>query len=136
VRLGLLACPNLYTDPSQPDGEKGCLFLAIRGKGAFQIRMAGGIRTALTVSGVGNVREDSFTESVEPGHSDRLLHQRLAQKLNISKPSLKMDSQAKYGIVARGEVDFYKCYRSMFVAKWRVSSGTIHPFRKKGKQRH
>ncbi len=36
-----------------------------------------------------------------------LLHQKLAQKLNISKPSLKMDSQAKYGILARGEVSLY-----------------------------
>jgi 3'(2'), 5'-bisphosphate nucleotidase len=48
-----------------------------------------------------------ITESVEPDHADHLTHQRLARKLNISKPSLRMDSQAKYGILARGEVTLY-----------------------------
>ena len=48
-----------------------------------------------------------MTESVEPDHADHLFHQRLAKKLNISNPSLRMDSQAKYGIVARGEATLY-----------------------------
>jgi len=54
-----------------------------------------------------NPSEASFTESVEPDHADHLFHQRLAEKLNILKPSLRMDSQAKYGIVARGEATLY-----------------------------
>ena len=48
-----------------------------------------------------------MTESVEPDHADHLTHQHLGQKLNISKPSVRMDSQAKYGILARGEVTLY-----------------------------
>jgi 3'(2'), 5'-bisphosphate nucleotidase len=107
VGLGLLACPNLYIEKNQPDGERGCLFLALKGKGSFQIDMDGGRRHPLSVSKIKNPSEAFFTESVEPDHSDHLFHQRLAQKLNISKPSLKMDSQAKYGILARGEVPFY-----------------------------
>jgi 3'(2'), 5'-bisphosphate nucleotidase len=51
--------------------------------------------------------EAIITESVEPDHADHLAHQRLAQRLNILKPSLRMDSQAKYGILARGEVTLY-----------------------------
>ena len=107
VTLGLMACPNLYVDKDQPNGKRGCLFFAIRGKGSFQIDMDGGGRRALSVSGVENPSEASFTESVESDHTDHLLHQRLAQKLNIMKPSLRMDSQAKYGIVARGEATLY-----------------------------
>ena len=107
VTLGLMACPNLYVDKDQVSGERGCLFFAIRGKGSFQIDKEGGDRRALSVSKVKNPSEASFTESVESDHTDHLFHKRLAQKLNITKPSLRMDSQVKYGIVARGEATFY-----------------------------
>jgi 3'(2'), 5'-bisphosphate nucleotidase len=107
VELGLLACPNLYVDYNQPEGEKGCLFVAIHGKGSVQRNMLGDQKEILSISKVGYPPEASITESVEPEHTDHLLHQKLAQKLNISKPSLKMDSQAKYGILARGEVTLY-----------------------------
>jgi len=107
VRLGFMACPNLYVDRDQPNGKRGCLFFAIRGEGSFQMDRDGGRRKTLSVSRVENPSDASFTESVESDHTDHLLHQRLAQKLNITKPSLRMDSQAKYGIVARGEATFY-----------------------------
>ena len=107
VTLGFMACPNLYVDKNQPDGKRGCLFLAMRGKGSFQMEMEGGERRILSVSRVENPSEASFTESVESDHTDHLLHQHIAQKLNIAKPSLRIDSQAKYGIVARGEATFY-----------------------------
>jgi 3'(2'), 5'-bisphosphate nucleotidase len=107
VTLGFMACPNLYVDKDQPNGKRGCLFFAIRGKGSFQVNIDGGGRKTLSVSRVENPSEASFTESVEPDHTDHLFHQRLAQKLNIEKPSLRMDSQAKYGIVARDEATFY-----------------------------
>jgi len=120
VKLGLLGCPNLYVDPKQADGEKGCFFLAIRGKGSVQINHAGA-RTPLAVSKVGDSREASLTESVESDHGDPLAHRRLARSLEISRPSLKMDSQAKYGIVARGEVTFYL----------RVPSGSAPAYKEK-----
>ncbi|MGB9630034.1 MAG: 3'(2'),5'-bisphosphate nucleotidase [Thermodesulfobacteriota bacterium] len=107
VKLGLLACPNLYVNRNQPDGERGCLFFALRGKGAFQIGMDGRGKQSLSVSKTENPEEASFTESVEPDHADHLFHQRVAQSLNIQKTPLKIDSQVKYGIVARGEVTFY-----------------------------
>ena len=67
----------------------------------------GTTRRPLSVSKVKNPSEVAITESVEPDHADHLFHQRLAQKLNISRPSIRMDSQAKYGILARGEVTLY-----------------------------
>jgi len=107
VKLGILACPNLYADIHHPFGEKGCLFLALKGNGSFQMDRWGVNKRPIFVSKVTNPSEAVITESVEPDHADHLTHQRLAQKLNISKPFLRMDSQAKYGILARGEVTLY-----------------------------
>jgi 3'(2'), 5'-bisphosphate nucleotidase len=107
VKLGILVCPNLYADIHHPFGEKGCLFLALKGKGSFQMDRRGANKRSIFVSKVTSPSEAVITESVEPDHADHLAHRRLAQKLNISKPSLRMDSQAKYGVLARGEVTLY-----------------------------
>jgi 3'(2'), 5'-bisphosphate nucleotidase len=107
TKLGILACPNLYVDKDQTHGKRGCLFLALRGKGSVQMNIEGGQQRSLSVSNVKDPSEATITESFEPDHADHLFHQRLAQKLSISKPPLQMDSQAKYGVVARGEATIY-----------------------------
>jgi 3'(2'), 5'-bisphosphate nucleotidase len=107
VKFGLMACPNLYWDKDQPQGRRGCLFLAIKGKGSFQMDLEAGNRQPLSVSKTEVPSQALFTESFEPDHADHLFHQRLAHKLNITRPSLRLDSQAKYGIVARGEATLY-----------------------------
>ncbi len=107
VIFGILACPNLYADAKLPFGEKGCLFVGLKGKGSAQMDENGKNQRAISVSRVTNPAEAVVTESVESNHADHLAHQRLAQRLHIAQPSLKMDSQAKYGILARGEVALY-----------------------------
>jgi 3'(2'), 5'-bisphosphate nucleotidase len=107
VKLGLMACPNLYLDKGRLQGERGCFFLAMRGKGSFQMDIRGENKQRLKVSKAKRPSEALVTESVEPDHADHLFHQRLAQKLGIVRPSLRMDSQAKYAIVARGEATLY-----------------------------
>ena len=107
VKFGILACPNLYVDAKQPFGEKGCFFLGLKGKGSVQMDRNGKNQRAISVSKVMNPAEAVITESVESNHADHLAHQRLAERLNIAQPSLKMDSQAKYGILARGEATLY-----------------------------
>lgn len=37
VQVGVIGCPNLPVDPSNPEGEKGCIFVAVRGQGAQQV---------------------------------------------------------------------------------------------------
>lgn len=49
----------------------------------------------------------SFCESVEAGHSDHSTNARIAQLLGITKDSVRMDSQAKYCSIARGDGDIY-----------------------------
>ncbi len=48
-----------------------------------------------------------FCESVESGHSAQGDSAAVAAALSISSPPLRMDSQAKYAVVARGEADLY-----------------------------
>lgn len=107
VTLGVLGCPNLYFDVHSPNKRRGCLFIALRGKGSFQMDLEGQNSQRIFVSKVERPSEAMITESVEPDHADHLFHQYLAKQLDISRPPLRMDSQAKYGIVARGEVTLY-----------------------------
>jgi len=107
VQLGLMACPNLYVDKDRPDGNKGCLFWALKGKGSFQMGMEGDEKRILCVSRTDDPAEASFAESVEPDHADHLVHRIISEKLKVTRTPLKVDSQVKYGMVARGEVTFY-----------------------------
>lgn len=107
VQLGFMACPNLYVDENRPDGEKGCLFFAFKGKGSFQMGMKGDGKRPLSVSATDDPAEASFAESVEPDHADHHVHQVISERLKITRTPLKVDSQVKYGMVARGEVTFY-----------------------------
>lgn len=49
----------------------------------------------------------SFCESVEAAHSDHSTNSRIATLLGIEKQSVRMDSQAKYCSIARGDGDIY-----------------------------
>jgi len=37
VQVGVIGCPNLPVDASNPDGPKGCIFVAVKGKGTEQV---------------------------------------------------------------------------------------------------
>lgn len=37
VQVGVMGCPNLPVDAKNKDGEKGCLFITVKGQGAFQV---------------------------------------------------------------------------------------------------
>jgi 3'(2'), 5'-bisphosphate nucleotidase len=107
VVLGLLGCPNLHVDKARPGQKRGCLFYAVRGKGAIQMDLESGDKRLLHVSNVKNPSDIILTESVESDHSDHLFHERFREKLDILEPTLRVDSQVKYGIVARGEATLY-----------------------------
>lgn len=40
VQLGVMGTPNLAVDPKNPEGEKGTLFITVRGEGAYQVTIA------------------------------------------------------------------------------------------------
>ena len=107
LEVAVLACPYLPVDPARPDGERGVLFTARRGGGAFAEPLAGGAAKAIAVVGGAGSTAFRMVESVESRHGDHSLQERIAKAVGIGADPVRMDSQAKYGAVARGQAALY-----------------------------
>ena len=117
VKVGVLGCPNLPTDNSAPlsadvgNGEgKGVLFSAVLGSGATSRALGQGALEhgqPIHMKEVADITHATFCESVEAGHSSHGDQAAIAKKLGITNESVRMDSQAKYGSIARGAGDLY-----------------------------
>ncbi|KAJ3127384.1 hypothetical protein HK100_009782 [Physocladia obscura] len=108
VELGVIGCPNLPVDLDNPDGERGSLFIATRGHGAFQRTFIDEKLSKIKTAKVKTASETIFCESVESGHSSQTEAAEIAQHLKIAAGTGKrMDSQCKYGVVARGDAGIY-----------------------------
>ncbi|HBB32909.1 MAG TPA: 3'(2'),5'-bisphosphate nucleotidase [Cyanobacteria bacterium UBA8803] len=107
VKLGVLACPALPVEADRPEGERGVLFVAVRGQGATMVPLSGGAPHPIQVTDVDDVANMRFVESVESGHGDHRRQDAVAKAVGIVAPSLRMDSQAKYGAVASGRAALY-----------------------------
>ncbi len=103
VKVGVLACPALPLDT----GETGALFVAVRGSGATVQPLAGGEARSIRVLSSDDPAYFRLIESVESSHGDRDLQNAVAKAAGILSPSVQMDSQAKYGVVASGRAAFY-----------------------------
>ncbi len=104
LELGVLGCPNMAYDVSR----RGCLFAARRGQGARQYWLddpteSHPIRVADPADGAGL----RFVESVEAEHADHATHQVLGRAVGIETAPVRMSSQAKYAVVARGDAAIY-----------------------------
>ncbi|MEM9538355.1 MAG: 3'(2'),5'-bisphosphate nucleotidase [Cyanobacteria bacterium P01_E01_bin.42] len=107
LQLGILGCPALPLDPADPDSPKGVLFLAIRGEGTQMLSLTDNTTTFAKVNATEAPPKLGLIASVEPGHSDRVKQSALIEAMGITRSVLRMDSQAKYAAVARGEADIY-----------------------------
>lgn len=112
IEVGILGCPNLPT--SDVDATDGCetggtLAWAVRGGGAWMqpLDSPDTPPVPVFVTNTGNASELRFCESVESGHSSHDWSGLIAGELGIHKSPVRMDSQCKYLIVARGEADLY-----------------------------
>lgn len=106
IDVAVLCCPNLPMKTID-DGPKGCLYTAVRGEGAFVRGLDGGEPQRVQVSATADSAQARFCESVEAGHSSHDHSAQVAELLGITKPGARLDSQAKYAVVARGEADIY-----------------------------
>ena len=105
--VGALACPAL-----QLGGREGVVLVAVRGRGAYVLPVAGNHgespeEARISVRGTSSPERAVFSESLESGHSAHGVSARAASILGIKSEPLRLDSQAKYGIVAAGEADVY-----------------------------
>jgi HAL2 family 3'(2'),5'-bisphosphate nucleotidase len=113
--LGVLACPNVPSSTSRSNGASlgdGCVFFALKGQGAFMLPLeANGSSLAEEITHAVPIRvspatageEARFFESVETAHSSHSVGAEAARALGVLTPPVQMDSQCKYGLLARGE---------------------------------
>ncbi|KAL0574004.1 3'(2'),5'-bisphosphate nucleotidase [Marasmius crinis-equi] len=106
VQIGVIGCPNLPHDLSKPDGGKGCIFVAVRGQGAQQLSLTGANPTPLSMPPY-EASTFNFVESVEAAHTSHSTIEKISNILGIARPPIRMDSQAKYGCLARGDGGAY-----------------------------
>jgi len=121
VVLGVLGCPNLplnWKDKDQKDAQRGALFLGIRNEGAYMIPLSKlksdsniyELLQPIQVSSVTDPKDAYFLESLEAGHSDQQASQQICTLLGMGterNASIRMDSQAKYAALARGDAPIY-----------------------------
>jgi 3'(2'), 5'-bisphosphate nucleotidase len=114
VVLGVLGCPNLPVTLSAPaDGlvsrvsSAGCLFVAVEGQGAYVRTLDDPYEHRISVADISDPSKAVFCESVEKEHSSHSDSARVAEILGITAPPYRIDSQCKYGAVARGDASVY-----------------------------
>lgn len=107
VVLGVLGCPSLPGGTLHQRGETGVIFAARRGQGATLCGLDLAGSRAIAVDAVTAPAAAVICQSVETGHTSHGRAARIAARLGITAPSLHMDSQCKYGVVARGEASIY-----------------------------
>lgn len=129
MQVGVIGCPNLPVNLQSPEQGTGCIFVAVRGQGARQVRshpasilrllatdllndsypqlaLNGSKPTLLTMPPM-TPSSLNFLESVEAAHSSHSFNDRVSTLLNITRPPTRMDSQAKYCCLARGDAGAY-----------------------------
>jgi 3'(2'), 5'-bisphosphate nucleotidase len=105
VVLGVLGCPNYAPSPG---AAPGLLQFATRGGGAFEAPLgAAAAPRALRVAAGRPLADSRICESLESGHSNQQQSPVVARSLGITAPPVRMDSQAKYAAIARGDAEIY-----------------------------
>ncbi|MCT7948681.1 3'(2'),5'-bisphosphate nucleotidase [Ancylothrix sp. C2] len=107
VKVGVLACPALAINTAQSTQGQGILFVAVRGQGSTVTSLNGEELYSIHINLSNNLINSRYVESVEAKHSNHFLQAAVARELGISSPSLRIDSQVKYGMVASGLAAFF-----------------------------
>jgi 3'(2'), 5'-bisphosphate nucleotidase len=112
VVLGVLGCPNLSADFSRSfnDGDPdGVAYFATTKSGLYEASLADPLATPVlrTRSPLAPDAVVRLAESVESGHTKHDASAAVMEKLGRRTESHRLDSQAKYAVVARGQADIY-----------------------------
>ncbi len=106
VEIGVLGCPNLTEGYKQEIGGPGSLIVAQRGKGTWTTNLTGGLDfTQLQVSKIADPSQARFLRSFESGHTNVSQLDLIGQEMGVAAEPVRLDSQAKYGILAAGAGD-------------------------------
>ena len=115
ILLGVLACPNLPGALDQSAGQQasalGQLYAAVKGGGAERIDLGPGdaivSRSAIRVSTNADPALARWCERVESSDKNHDLTAQVVERVGIRAIPDRLDSQAKYAVVARGESALY-----------------------------
>lgn len=103
IVVGALCCPNMKAQ----DGTDGVIFVAEKGEGAVEIPLGKTTEIEIQVSGETLLANIRTCESVEKAHSSHSDSARIGTLLGITAEPVRIDSQAKYATVARGDAEAY-----------------------------
>jgi len=112
ILLGVLACPNL---PKSFEGDSepayGQLYVAVRGQGAERCDLGPGdqivSRSPLKVSPTADPTVAQWCERVESSDKNHDVTAQVVERIGITAAPRRLDSQAKYAVVARGDAVLY-----------------------------
>jgi len=109
---GVLGCPHLPHDLSDPNGPRGLLFWAEKGQGAFAESLRGGDPWPIRVSEITDRAGVRMLGSVESAHGDPALVDAVIGAASFGGGFVRLDSQVKYGAVAAAMAEVYLRPRS------------------------
>jgi 3'(2'), 5'-bisphosphate nucleotidase len=106
VQIGVLGCPNLTDGVNQEIGGPGSLVIAQRDQGAWTTPLNGESNfTQLHVSDIQDHAQARFLRSFEAGHTNVGQLDLIGQEMGVVAEAVRLDSQAKYAILAAGAGD-------------------------------
>lgn len=110
--IGVLGCPNLSRDFSKPFDEPddtGVIYFAQAGQGVYELPANDAKAHPVHIRRLDPDEGEPIRmcESVEAAHSDHSASERVLEKLGEPAEPARLDSQAKYAVVARGQADIY-----------------------------
>jgi 3'(2'), 5'-bisphosphate nucleotidase len=108
VQIGALGCPNIEKASTPRIGGKGSLLLGVKGAGAWSmsLKSESGM-SRLHVSDVSDPTRARILRSFESGHTNVNQIDQFAAALAVGVEPVRMDSQAKYSLLAAGEGELY-----------------------------
>ena len=109
VELGVIGCPNLPANLSDPSSPRGNIFVAVRGQGAYQLPLQDPFSVEGTRLSIPRFTAENLNllESVEKAHAKLSFNDHVSRILGITRSPTRMDSQAKYAALARGDGGAY-----------------------------
>lgn len=109
VEVGVLGCPNLRDGRVPEVGGEGTLAVAMRGQGAWvgPLGARGNHLEPVRVSRVSDAAQARVLRSFESGHTNVDQVDQFAQALGVIAEPMRLDSQAKYVMLAAGAGELY-----------------------------
>ena len=105
VVVAALAAPSLGVDLKPRAADGGCVVIAVRGQGSWAMPLDGDGKRRLTVSSCDTPAEARLLCSFEDDHTDPEQLARISGRLGMAPQPIRLDSQAKYMVIASGEAE-------------------------------